>query len=91
VSFADARTAWVVSTAPGRLRPPFDRLRRTGDGGRSWQALTLPFDGQWYRLDAVTPTLAYASRYLDGASSILRTEDGGKSWQTIHTAAATKP
>jgi photosystem II stability/assembly factor-like uncharacterized protein len=91
VSLTDARTAWVVSTRPGRLRPPFDRLFRTSDGGRTWQALKLPFDGQWYRLDAVTPSLAYASRYFDGASSILRTEDGGRSWQTIHTAAATKP
>jgi photosystem II stability/assembly factor-like uncharacterized protein len=85
VSFADARTAWIVATPPGRIRGPFDRLFRTSDAGRHWQTTKLPFDAEYYQLDAVNATLAYAFRAVNGGSSVLRTRDGGRSWQTIRT------
>jgi photosystem II stability/assembly factor-like uncharacterized protein len=88
IGFTDARTAWVVATPPGRIRPPFDRLARTSDGGGHWQAVKLPFDAEYYRLDAVSATLAYAFDYADGGSSILRTEDGGRTWQKISAVGA---
>jgi photosystem II stability/assembly factor-like uncharacterized protein len=87
VSLADARTAWVAATPPGRIRGPFDRLSRTTDAGHHWQTSKLPFDAEGYQLDAVSATIAYAFRTVDGSSSILRTEDGGRSWQTIRTIA----
>jgi photosystem II stability/assembly factor-like uncharacterized protein len=87
VSFADARTAWIVANPPGRIRGPFDRLFRTDDAGRHWQTLKLPFDGAAYQLDAVSSTLAYAARYVGGGSSILRTQDAGRSWHRILTTA----
>jgi photosystem II stability/assembly factor-like uncharacterized protein len=88
VSLAGLRMAWIAATAPGRIRGPFDRLYRTSDAGRHWQASRLPFDAGGYQLDAVSATLAYAFRAVNGGSTILRTEDGGRSWQTIHTLAA---
>ena len=88
VAIAGPRSAWVAAAAPGRIRGAFDRLYRTSDGGRSWQALPLSFDADGYQLDAVSTTLAYAFRGVNGGSTILRTEDGGRSWQKIHTVAA---
>ncbi len=88
VSLADTRTAWVAAGRPGRLRGPFDRLFRTTDAGRHWQTSRLPFDADGYQLDAVSATLAYAFRPVDGGGSILRTEDGGRSWQKIRTVTA---
>jgi hypothetical protein len=43
----------------------------------------LPFDAEGYQLDAVSATVAYALRAVDGSSSIRLTRDGGRSWQTI--------
>lgn len=89
VSFAGARTAWLVTTSPGAIRGPFNRLFRTSDAGRRWQTLTLPFDADGYQLDALSPTVAYAFRTVNGNSSILRTHDGGRTWQAIRTVRAT--
>jgi hypothetical protein len=43
----------------------------------------LPFDAEGYQLDAVSATVAFALRAVDGSSSIRLTQDGGRSWQTI--------
>ena len=83
VSFAGSRTAWVAANPPGGIRGPFNRLFRTSDAGRRWQTLKLPFDAEGYQLDAVSATVAYALRAVDGSSSIRLTRDGGRSWQTI--------
>ena len=84
VSLAGAGTAWIAATPPGRIRGPFDRLFRTSDAGRHWQTLELPFDADGYQLDAVSASVAYAIRGVDGTSAIRVTRDGGRSWQTIH-------
>jgi photosystem II stability/assembly factor-like uncharacterized protein len=83
VSFADSRTAWFAANPSGGIRGPFNRLFRTSDAGRRWQTLKLPFDAEGYQLDAVSATVAYALRPVDGSSSIRLTRDGGRSWQTI--------
>lgn len=89
ISFADARTAWLAATQPGRIYGPFDRLFRTSDAGRHWQALKLPFDAEGYELDALNANAAYALRFVDGSSSIRRTKDGGRTWQTVRAVEAT--
>jgi photosystem II stability/assembly factor-like uncharacterized protein len=83
VTFADSRIAWVAANPPGGIRGPFNRLFRTSDAGRRWQTLKLPFDAEGYQLDAVSATVAYALRGVDGSSSIRLTLNGGRSWQTI--------
>jgi photosystem II stability/assembly factor-like uncharacterized protein len=88
VSFADSRIAWVAANPPGGIRGPFNHLFRTSDAGRRWQTLKLPFDAEGYQLDAVSATVAYALRAVDGSSSIRLTRDGGRSWQTIRTVGS---
>jgi photosystem II stability/assembly factor-like uncharacterized protein len=88
VSFADSRTAWIAANPPGGIRGPFNRLFRTTDAGRHWQTLKLPFDAEGYQLDALSATVTYAFRSVNGNSSILLTRDGGRSWQTIRTLRA---
>jgi photosystem II stability/assembly factor-like uncharacterized protein len=83
VSFADSRIAWVAANPPGGIRGPFNRLFRTSDAGRTWQMVKLPFDAEGYQLDALSATVAFALRAVDGSSSIRLTRDGGRSWQTI--------
>lgn len=87
ISLPAARTAWVATTRPGRIRGPFNRLFRTSDAGRRWQTLTLPFDTSDDQFDVVNATLAYAFDAVNGSSTIRMTRDGGRSWQSIQTAS----
>ena len=84
VSFADARTAWVVAQPPGSLRAPFNLVFRTSDAGRHWQTVKVGFDAGNYTFDAVSATDAYALRTADVSSTIVVTRDGGRKWRTIH-------
>lgn len=85
-SAVDDQHAWV--TWPGS-----DALRRTVDGGKTWQKLRLhPEDeikfgdlsGMYIRVYFVTPTRGW----LLADSGIWQTEDGGETWRRIFTELA---
>ncbi len=84
VSFADARTAWVVAQPPGSLRAAFNLVFRTSDAGRHWQTVKVGFDAASLTFDAVSASVAFAIPEVDGTNKILVTHDGGQTWRTIH-------
>ena len=83
VTFADARTVWVIAQRPGNLGARFDRLFLTTDTGRHWRTVKLPFDAEYYQLDALSATSAFAFRVTDQANTIVVTHDGGRTWRTV--------
>ena len=90
ISFANGRTAWLVSSSPTRINGRQDRLFRTSDGGRHWQTLPLPFEADGFELDALSATVAYAVNTAIDRKSILMTRNGGRNWQTIRTLSTAK-
>jgi photosystem II stability/assembly factor-like uncharacterized protein len=89
VSFADAQDVWIIAQKPGKLGARFDLLLRTDDAGTHWQTITLRFNADAYRLDALSSADAYAFKVGVSSNLIIFTHDGGHSWHTIH--ATMKP
>jgi photosystem II stability/assembly factor-like uncharacterized protein len=74
---------WIVTSRRGTIKPPYNRLFRTSDAGRTWQTETLPFDAEYDRLDVLDAVHAFAYSAATAARSILRTDDGGRTWRRI--------
>ena len=78
----DARTAYLMSSGPGRL----SRIYRTDDGGGTW---TLQFMNE--HPDGFLDCMAFWDRErglaygdaIEGGLFVLRTEDGGASWLRV--------
>jgi photosystem II stability/assembly factor-like uncharacterized protein len=85
---APGGVAWVVTSRRGTIKPPYNRLFRTSDAGRTWHAEILPFDAEYDRLDVLDATQAFAYSTAPTASTIMRTYDGGRTWRRIHTVVA---
>jgi photosystem II stability/assembly factor-like uncharacterized protein len=81
----NAEVAWVrQSVDEGTTNPP-EKVFRTEDGGRSWQAAaTVPNDCQLDFIDAL-----HGWCYVPGAAAgsesvqLLRTDDGGETWDLV--------
>jgi photosystem II stability/assembly factor-like uncharacterized protein len=75
VSAVSDRVAWASGSGGTVLR--------TGDGGTTWQRLTIPGAGEldFRDVDAVSADIAYALSIGSGDSSrIFKTTDAGKTW-----------
>ena len=83
----DARTAIVMSAAPGQG----SRIYRTEDGGASWSLrYTAPHPAMFLdaiAFDRASRTRGYAfSDSVDGRFVVLATEDGGRTWTPLPDA-----
>jgi photosystem II stability/assembly factor-like uncharacterized protein len=75
VSAVSDRVAWASGSG--------GTVVRTGDGGATWQRLTIPGAGEldFRDVDAVSADAAYALSIGSGDSSrIFKTTDGGRTW-----------
>ncbi|WP_417591480.1 YCF48-related protein [Owenweeksia hongkongensis] len=65
-------------------------LRRTTDGGNSWDTVSIAFDSYMYDIDFANPNVGYAvggawfpfNKYY--ANSIMKTTDGGLNWDSVY-------
>jgi photosystem II stability/assembly factor-like uncharacterized protein len=88
VAVAPSGVAWLVTSPHGTIKPPYNRLFRTSDAGRTWQTETLPFDAEYDRLDLLDATHAFAYTGATASATILRTDDGGRTWRRVATYSA---
>jgi photosystem II stability/assembly factor-like uncharacterized protein len=98
----DARHAWVVTVTPGSSDsgngPTFDHthlvVERTSDGGRTWQAASVPGDYPDSARSIVFSDadhgylMVSGGRSNQGSSTVLRTDDGGATWAIAATVPA---
>jgi len=82
---APGGVAWIATSRRGTIRPPYNRLFRTADAGRTWRTTILPFDAEYDRLDVLDATHAFAYPAASAARSVLVTDDGGRTWQRVAT------
>ena len=80
--------AWVVTSRRGSIKPPYDRLFRTADAGRTWRTTILPFDAEYDRLDVLDGLHAFAYSAATPTHSLYRTDDGGRTWRRVVTYSA---
>jgi photosystem II stability/assembly factor-like uncharacterized protein len=76
VCFRDAQTGLAVGSPDGKVR-------RTSDGGRTWEARETPASVPLHGVTFATPERCYA---VGDLGTILRSSDAGLTWEVVHHA-----
>jgi photosystem II stability/assembly factor-like uncharacterized protein len=74
VDFVDNQCGWAVAD--------FNQMKRTMDGGMTWQDITKPFAGYCFAMDFVDRNTGWIVHYF-GGGEIYKTIDGGSTWQHL--------
>jgi photosystem II stability/assembly factor-like uncharacterized protein len=71
VDFVDNKHGWAVADA--------NQMKRTTDGGITWQDISKPLTGAFWAMDFIDINTGWLAEHFTG-SSIYKTTDGGNTW-----------